>query len=402
MSYILPAGTLLSHLDQIAASLELTRDCDDALRSLIPAETASRIVRMICDESFDMEPLNGDWTKFFLASISEDRGKIISVSNLLSELVVNNDSNIGSCCSVVQVMELIDEFSSRCGLGRLGDQELKFGVPTDRLGGLLSELMTDRNFHSCNERDVYVITRCKRIRHILNIDLSREPLLNVIRLNRSRHEPCIATPSVEQYRSNFSASFQLYNQSVLNHSGPALVIALPLLAIERILGEWIAQFSNVKLSKYTNSYPFDCVVRGIRAHPNSASDADHLIQESVKARGRFKFSSLKALRERITQVVAEHQLPPEVENYLLSDVSATYAYLIVFQQIDKRDSRALSKGGKWITIGRLKMFGRIKRIPDMNELDDVNKRAPLPLGKTESASQVIDSQPFENEITLNV
>ena len=374
--YVLPAGTLLSHLDQIAAALDLTRESDDALRSLISAERASSIVRKLADDSFELEPTDGNWNTFIASSIMEFQNELLYPSGNIFSCYVSKravpSSTLECTCSVIHVMELIDEFSTKCGLGRLGDQELKFGVPIDHLSALLTDLYRDRNFSNCPERDIYVVSRCRRLRFGINLDLSREPLLNIVRLNRGAS---IETPSGSENSflveaNRFTESFPLHQRSVLKYSGPELVLVLSLTAIEGIIDRWLRQFPNVKRSKYIEASPFDCVVRAIRAHPNSLTDADQLIKDSMCTKGRFNFSSLKALRDRIIQVTEHNQLSRHIEQKLFSEISATYSFLLVFREIDKRDSLALSKGGKWISLGRLRIFETPKQLPDIRDFTD--------------------------------
>ena len=41
---------------------------------------------------------------------------------------------------------------------------------------------------------------------------------------------------------------------------------------------------------------------------------------------------------------------------LRNRISITYCYMVVFGEINRKDSKALSKSGRWISVGRLKMF----------------------------------------------
>jgi len=368
---VLPAGTLLCHLDEIAESLNLTAECDNLLRSAIPARYASVFVRQLKEGGFQDAPPNNDWNEYISTSVNDANMTVESSSeSLLTVYVKNNHLNadVASSCSVVQVMELIDDFSSRCGLSRIGDQELKFGVPLDHLCGLMAGLLEDPGFLACEKRDFFVVSKCKSIRH--KIGFRDNKLLSIAKLNRSTH----STPSlpdedsvIEQYR--FTETFPLYHKSILKNSGPEVVIALSLTAIEGIIARWSRQFNTADHAKFIETYPFDCVVRAIRAHPNSLRQARELIAESLKTPRRFKCCSGAVLKEVIATAVRDNGLSEEVHHLLSSEISATYAYLIVFKQINKTDSRALSKGGKWITVGRLQPYrtGKRKRIVELNE-----------------------------------
>jgi hypothetical protein len=170
----------------------------------------------------------------------------------------------------------------------------------------------------------------------------------------------------------FSDTFPLHMKSVMKKSGPELAFVLPLVSVEGIIARWLRQFPKVRLNRFQKELPFDCVLRAIRAHPNSLQRAEWLIHESLKTKGRFKFFSIAKLREKLEHVVNHFLLGDEVRNALESRMSITYCHLIVFNQIDRQESRALAKGGKWITMGRLKPYltttAQVSTAPDLMDI----------------------------------
>jgi hypothetical protein len=365
VDYVLPAGTLLAHLNQLAATLELSQDCDNVLRFSIPARSASRLVSEITDESFQDLPTDGDWNKHILASVRDLRNHLAkNVSDKLDSFVYTHHMNpdMASCCCVVDVMEMIDDFSTKFCLGKLADQELKFGVPIDHLCSLLSQLVHDPNFITCEMRDFYIVAKCKALRHKYTIDISGDRFLQVARLDRTTSTVLIATPDPDaiRFEARFAETFPLFENSVLKHTEPDTVLVLPLRTLEGIINRWTRQFVCIDRSKYIDTYPLDCVARAIRAFPNSSTQAGKFIHEVMRTKRRFKYCSARELGEKISKLVRDHCLSPEVQEVLTSQISATYAYLVVFKLISKQDSRALSKAGKWITLGHLKMFSQKK------------------------------------------
>jgi hypothetical protein len=360
-----PAGTGLLLLNQFADSLELSSETDNFVRSSIPAWCAYEIVREFTqrDNVWDSPSLG--------TAIESEAHRLLGGTNpvtginlaeaLASGAIRLTDlQGLAESSSTVQAMELADQFCLTFDVGVAGEKELKFGIPSDSMIQLVFDLHFDPGFKECARKDIYIATRARRIRHELRIDSMNDPLFNYVQVDRSKLTVSTSsTPealSIPARTPSLLPSFPLYVKSVLKHSGPELAIALSLCSITALVSQWLRKFPSCDDTRYWKTYPLDVVLRGISAHPNSISQAGRFVQEALKGRQAFKYSSIDATKEQIMSVTEKHSLTDEVRDTLLGGISATYAHMVVFKQIDKRDSRALSKAGKWITIGRLKMF----------------------------------------------
>lgn len=356
-----PAGTLLILLDHLAETLELAAETDNFLRRTVPASVAFQVFTAYTEEGA-------------VAHISDWNEAVVNAANRLMPAGLETDPDwprtvlsrsrswqTAEHATVVQAMQLVDAFCDRFSVGTVGEKDLKFGIPVDAMIAIVAELAFDSGFTDSAHKDLMILGRCRKVRHLRGIDLTKDTFMSMVPVDRTSggsstrdDSPTPCSEIMAEIRQPFTDTFPLHMKSVLKHSGPEVAFVLPLRAIEGILSRWIAQFPKVKVNRFQKELPFDCVVRAIRAYPNSLQKAEWLIHESLKTKGRFKFSSIGKVRERLENVVKQHSLGDDVRNALESEISVTYCHLIVSTQIDRRDSRALAKGGKWITVGRLK------------------------------------------------
>ncbi len=371
-----PAGTLLLMLNQFADRFELSPDTDNYLRSFVPASVAFGVVSKLISPTDSWHQGQDDVNALVTSTARGLCSGPAPVEGLSLASVIftrgSKSSYIEKLCltsSAVQAMQLVDDFCSKFSVEVAGEKELKFGIPLNSMILLVSELIFDHSFLSCPRREIYLAGRARRIRHELGIDSQTDPILSLVPVNRSdlAGDSVSSTPSapVEAFRVmtpvSFQPNFPLYMKSVLKHTGPPLVLALSVSEIESVIIRWQKQFPRQNATCYLDKFPIDCVLRGIRAFPTSIKQVDWFIRESMKAKGRLKLSSVSVLTNKIIDVYEEHHLSDATRDKLLNTISATYAHLIINRLVDKKDSRALSKGGKWISCGRLLMFETHKR-----------------------------------------
>ena len=382
-----PAGTLLLMLNQFADRFELSSDTDNYLRSCVPASAAFAAVSELINPVNSWHNGQSDYNAIVTSTArglcsgqSPVEGLILSSVIFSRGTKASHIENLCRTSSTVQAMQLVDDFCAKYSIEVTGEKELKFGIPLDSMILLISEIVFDHGFLSCPRREIYLSGRARRIRHELGLDALTDPILSLVPVNRSdlTGDSVSSTPSnsVDVFRAAcpvpFQPSFPLYMKSVLKHSGPALILALSVSEIESIITRWQKQFPHTDVTCYLGKFPMDCVLRGIRAFPTSIKQVDWFIRESIKAKGRFKLSSVCVLKKRIIDVYEENHLSDDTREKLLHTISATYAHLIINKLIDKKDSRALSKGGKWISSGRLLMFETHKKemVGDQDDIDD--------------------------------
>ena len=360
-----PVGTLLIILNQFAESLNLSADCDDYLRSDVPVDAAFEIITEVTHCVGSHPP--ADWNEYIMSSFSNDRqekrslyaGGTLSGMLLTRNYTPESVSEAAIRSSIVQILQLIDEFCNMFGVNSLGEKELKYAVPCDAAVHLLACLAFDPSFARCERKDWIIVGRCRRIRHERKIDVARDPWASLIPVNRTlslNSDLHSKSSRMDIEAQSFSETFPLHADSVLKHSGPKLVLVLSLAAVNGLVTRWLQQYPKVDSTRFWTEYPFDCLVRGIKGFPNSLEQAEWLIRESMKTKARFRSCSLDELSRKVDDVCSGNSLSSEIRNFLRQNMSITYCYLVVFKQIDKRDSKALSKAGKWISLGRLRIF----------------------------------------------
>ena len=375
--YLPPAGSLLVMLDTFADNLNLSEDCDSLLRGGISAFSAYALLKQFTgseqvERELETAPDKSALVTEIIAQITRGQRPVVS-DEKLSNLVLNTQVSRGKIagitrtCSVVQAMQLVDEFCDKFGIQTIGEKELKFALPLDSMLPLIHSLASDdRGFrdHACKE--FLIVSKCRRIRLERKINSSTDPIMSIVPVNRKElfdSVPTASTPSTEASSTpcaspepRFEESFPLHMRSVLKHSGPEVVMALSLTGIEGLINRWVRANLPPRPQQFLKSFPFDCVVRAIKASPGSVFHAVELIEESLKTKGRYHFNSISVLKKKVLEVAQENELPSEVRETLLSRISCSYAHMIVFKQIRRKDSIPLNTGGKQITLKTMRFL----------------------------------------------
>jgi hypothetical protein len=415
-NFLPPAGALLIMIDSFAESFELDEKCDMQLRAGLPFQVAYEILRTF-SEGDALEIVNDQSSGIYSTVDRLAARHSLFCSDGVSDAVLNkNISNdilrkIMDSTSVVQAMQLVDEFCDRFGINTFGERELKFAMPIDSVFKLIHEMCKNSNFKDHVSRDIAVVSKCRSYRLHQGIDLSRNTFTNLIAVNRSGlvetlRNPVVSKPTHDRTSTSstldspsnihrFSDSFNLHQKTVLKHSGPALVIALSLDGLENVVHKWLRTNKQAHPDQFLNVYPFDCVARAIKASPTSVSHALWLIRESMKTRGRFQFSSINILRDKLLQVCDKNAVPGCVRDAMISKMSITYAHMIVFKQLKKGDSKNLDLGES-ITLNSLRHLLKTCVIRPFDDLSCYEgeiyptSAAIDSTNQTSSSSQVLD------------
>lgn len=380
-----PVGTLLIVLNQFAESLGLSAECDEYLRSGIPISTAYDTIMQVMQNS--ASGIGSDCNEYIMSCATENGNSDLYTRGSLNNLVLTRSSTshwiseAATRSSIVQVLQLIDEFCDRFGVTSLGEKELKYAVPCDSAVHVLACLAFDPSFLRSDRKDWIIVGRCRRVRHERKIDVTRDPFAGMVPVDRTCDLTCefqtsasasasaSSLPSLIEDAEPFTETFPLHIDSVLKHSGPKLVLALSAGAVNGLVSRWLRQFPRIDKDKFWKMYPFDCLVRGIKGSPNALDQTEWLIKESIRTAGRYRFCSLSELDRKVDEVCRENSLSSDIRNFLTNKISISYCYLIVFGKIDRKDSKALSLGAKWISLGRLRLFETRSRSPTREFLE---------------------------------
>ena len=368
-------------LNTFADTFELSPECDNYLRSAVPADVTYEVLRVFTetDDLYRIEDrssvviatarrLMGECALFTTERIS---GIVLDRCRTWAEIQAVIDGS-----SVVQAMHLADDFCDHFDLRDLAEKELKFAIPVDSMIRLIHELFTNRTLVGALSREFVIVSNCRRIRHARGIDPDKDMVMGFVPVDRSSlvefSKPGGPSSTSLPIFDSSHESFPLNMKSVWAHSGPELVFVLPLCEVERIVNRWLARHSiGGDKHKFLTVYPFDCVLRALRAAPSSATLAQQLIDESLRTKDRFKFCSLQKLRNQIDAVVAENNLSEHIRSCLISKISLTYAYLIVFSQVSSRDCKILSKGANRISLTAMrKLMNESVKQTCMDDDDD--------------------------------
>jgi hypothetical protein len=355
MTTLPPAGSLMIMLDEFKQLFGVTDECIHLLSSCVPLPLTSELLERFADDEDDVSDETVTTTAQ-VRMVIDDLSLI--EGSLWAQLSGSDVDTLVASSSVVQCMQLVNDFCDAFGVGAVGEKELKFGIPADAMIRAVYELARDVNFKQGQmSRDFFIVSRCRRIRHERKIDLNTNTMMSLVPIDRtsvleSPVVPSFTPPPLELQPfppSYTPVTFQLHKKSVLRHSGPSLVFALSFFALEKIVKDWV-DVNRLDYGKWIHESPFDCVVRALRAAEGNPNTAEKFLCENIATDNRYRFRSFGDVRDRIEA----QPLPANVNDVLTNKISATYCYLVVYNQIDKRDNKWLAEG--WITVDELDMF----------------------------------------------
>ena len=366
-------------LDTFADTLNLTERCDEYLRTSIPAELAYEILKIFTESDDELENVDDPTSIVTATAIRLFSGKQLACEGRISRLVLNRSSSreeiegLIRLASVVQVMQLVDDFCDKFGIQTLGEKELKFALPMDSVVMLIYDLSCDTALRDSVAKEFIIVSRCRRIRLQRGIDIASDPVMSLVPVDRTaltvtgRATPSPVANTVTTHR--FQEAFPLNMKSVLKHSGPDIVLVLSLSAVEGVVYRWLNANASGDRNQFMNQFPFDSVVRAIKASPTCASHATWLVKQSCKTKNRFRYPSIGELKKKIEKVVHDHSLSREISETLHSRLSITYSYMIVFGKINRKDSIPLHKGGSQITLNAMRKLMQLHPVPAVDPTD---------------------------------
>ncbi len=241
--------------------------------------------------------------------------------------------------TAIQCIVVADEFCDKFSISSIGEKFLKFSIPADLMVHCIHSLIYSKGIANYKDRDFIVISACHRIRAERGLT--------------SRVQIPSALPS-QRLTSDVASdeSFPLHYKSKLKYSGPEWIIAISLSECEAALGRWLVRNPSADGEKFFSIYPFDAVVRALKAAPHSVANAEWLIQQVLATRGRYRYTTVSGLRERIDERVSNGECSELLKNKL----SMSYSYLIVSDKISHRDDPVLAQGPSAVTVDSLQRY----------------------------------------------